>query len=87
MKLRMSVWDLRTYGWKELRWNGKQVCDEFRTHSDIYIRSGEMGRQDREGMRRLDVRYNCSYKCTLQFLTNSFGWDFLSVCSISKNNG
>ena len=44
MKLRMSVWDLRTYGWKELRWKGKQVCDEFRTHSDIYIRSGEMGR-------------------------------------------
>lgn len=29
---------------KELRWKGKQVCDEFRTHSDIYIRSGEMGR-------------------------------------------
>ena len=80
MKLRMSVWDLRTYGWKELRWKGKQVCDEFRTHSDIYIRSDEMGRQDREGMRWLDVCYNC-------FLTNSFGWDFLSVCSISKNNG
>lgn len=52
----MNVWDLRTYGWKELRWKGKQACDEFRTHNDIYhIDSGEMGRVGQEGMRRLDI--------------------------------
>lgn len=42
----MNVWDLRTYGWKELRWKGKQACDEFRTLAFI---SGQVKWEGRTG--------------------------------------